>query len=211
MTRRPLLAPLLVASLVMACVCPGLPVTPAPTLGPGGEPTSTPAPEGTSTTAPSASPTPLHGDWPLYTSEVCSFSIRYPPGGSVIDVDSVRIDMPFTPGTNLQEKYLDVTCQISPPVCDTVYDSGFDPAAANPHVEVINGIGFLVQNAAEGAAGNFYEWIAYSAANGPACASLTFILHSTNALNYDPPLAEFNKAAESTVFAEMMSTFEWGP
>ena len=211
MTDRRLAPPLLVVALALACVCPGLPFPPTATLGPGGESSSTPAPEVTATTAPAPSATPLHGDWPLYTSEGCAFSIRYPPGGTLTEPeDSVRIDLPFTPGTNLQEKYLDVTCRNAPPVCETVYAAGFDPGAVNPHPETINGVEFLVQNAAEGAAGNFYEWIAYSAANGASCASLTFILHSTNASNYDPPLTEFDRAAESAVFAEIMGTFGWG-
>ena len=121
----------------------------------------------------------------------------------------VRIDLPFAAGANLQEKYVDVSCRTAPPVCESTYAQGHDPASLDPHVEVINGIGYLVQRAGEGAAGNFYDWIAYSAANGAACASLTFILHSTNAQNYTPPLPEFDRAAETAVFADMMATFAW--
>jgi photosystem II stability/assembly factor-like uncharacterized protein len=38
---------------------------------------------------------------------------------------------------------------------------------------------------------------------------MDFVLHSLNAGNFDPPKPEFDKAAESVVFTQVMSTFTW--
>jgi hypothetical protein len=53
------------------------------------------------------------------------------------------------------------------------------------------------------------DFVAYSTHEGDYCAVLTFVLHSTNAQNYTPPLEEFDFEAESAVFEEIVATFYW--
>lgn len=59
--------------------------------------------------------------------------------------------------------------------------------------------------------GHLHEWVGYSTLKNNACISMDFVLHSLNAGNFDPPVPEFDKAAESAVFTQIMSTFEWVP
>ena len=59
------------------------------------------------------------------------------------------------------------------------------------------------------AAGNIYDWVAYSTVRNNACISLTFILHSTNPANFPVPPPLFDKNAESAVFATTMNSFNW--
>ena len=74
----------------------------------------------------------------------------------------------------------------------------------------INGIQFLKESGNGAAAGNFYEFVAYSAkSDANNCVSLTFILHSTDPGNYTTPPPEFDKAAESAVFDLIINTFDW--
>lgn len=45
-----------------------------------------------------------------------------------------------------------------------------------------------------------------------AGATLTFVLHSTAAMNYDPSLLKFDSVAERAVSSEIAFTFTWsGP
>lgn len=160
------------------------------------------------------SPTPLHGDWPLYTNAGCGFSVRYPPGSVVtLEADGTApIDLPRAPGTNLQEKYLEDACSTPPAACASPLAEGYAPGSLTTEAKIVNGVPFTVQSAAEGAAGNFYAWEAYSTQQGAACATLTFVLHSTAAMNYDPPLIEFDSVAERAVFVEIASAVNWlGP
>jgi hypothetical protein len=57
------------------------------------------------------------------------------------------------------------------------------------------------------AAGNFYEWTAYSTIKGDACISLTFVLHSHPAQVYRPPLPAFDEEAESAVYLTIMQSY----
>ena len=70
-------------------------------------------------------------------------------------------------------------------------------------------IQFLEESGADAGAGHFYEWIAYSTSKNNVCASLTFVLHSTNPGNYTTPPPLFDKPAESDVFAPILATFAW--
>lgn len=208
--RFPILSLILGVSL-LAC---NLPFSP-----PGATPTDTalPAPSDTpvvTDTPLPPSPTALHGDWPLYTNAACGFSLRYPPGSVVtLKLDgNARIYLPYASGTNLQEKYLEDICSTPPAACASPLAEGYAPGYLASENKVLNGILFTMQSAAEGAAGNLYAWEAYSTQQGALCATLTFVLHSTAAANYDPPLLEFDSIAERAIFAEIASTFAWaGP
>jgi hypothetical protein len=73
----------------------------------------------------------------------------------------------------------------------------------------INSIQFLKQIGQGAAAGNRYDWTAYSTTRNNACTSLAFVLHSANPDNYATPPPLFDPAAESAVFTTIMSTFNW--
>jgi hypothetical protein len=215
--RFPILSLILVVSL-LACNLPSSPAgsTPTPPVAPPTD-TALPVPSDTPAVADtplSPSATPLHADWPLYTNAGCGFSVRYPPGSGVTPKGdgNARIDLPHASGTNLQEKYLEDSCSTPPSACASPLAEGYAPGYPASETKIVNGITFTVQSAAEGAAGNFYAWEAYSTQQGAACATLTFVLHATAAANYDPPLAEFDSIAERAIFVEIASTFAWaGP
>ena len=59
------------------------------------------------------------------------------------------------------------------------------------------------------AAGNRYDFVAYSTSSNNNCVSLTFVLHSFNSGNTNPPTPEFDRAAESAVFDQIINTFDW--
>jgi hypothetical protein len=195
----------------------------APTPGPGEatatapQPTNAPPAAATAPpaapTAPPPMPTPtlIHGDWTSYQNAGCSFQVRYPPAGMLTSnpggVD--RITLPIVAGTNLREKWLDISCRSGVMPCMSPQAEGYAPGALDSETQEISGTPFLVQSAGEGAAGNFYDWVGHSASRGGQCVSLTFVLHSVNAMNYTPPLPEFDEAAESAVFGEIMATFGW--
>jgi hypothetical protein len=74
---------------------------------------------------------------------------------------------------------------------------------------VINGISFLKQTGGDAGAGNLHEWVAYSTLKNNDCISMDFVLHSLNPGNFATPIPVFDKAAESAVFTQVMSTFSW--
>jgi hypothetical protein len=145
-----------------------------------------------------------------YSNPRYGFQFNYPAAGVITtSQDSfAQLNLPFTAGTNLVEKYLQVT------VFENVSQCGIPLANGNPMVtsEIVtgmNGIQFLKQSGQEGAAGNIYEWIAYSATKGTACISLSFVMHSTNPSNYPVPPPVYNRDLESAVLLDMISTFQW--
>jgi hypothetical protein len=73
----------------------------------------------------------------------------------------------------------------------------------------IDGKSFMRESGSEGAAGSTYEWVAYLTVRGKECVSLTFILHSTEAANYEVPPPEFDAQTEKAVFEQIVSTFQW--
>ncbi len=74
---------------------------------------------------------------------------------------------------------------------------------------MFNGISFLKQTGGDGGVGHLHEWVGYSTLKGNACISMDFVLHSLNPGNFATPIPEFDKAAESLVFGQIVSTFQW--
>jgi hypothetical protein len=208
----------LIALLALACDLPVLVSGGAPTVPAAGE-TATPVQLPPQETAPSPvpaatntlAPTPLHGEWPSYSGELCGFAVRYPPEATLTvgEDGAARIDLPIAADTNLREKYLEVACRSGEVPCVSPQAAGYEPGSLSTATMNENGTEFTVQSAGEGAAGNFYQWQGYSVTRGGQCLTLTFVLHSVNAMNYNPPIAEFDEAAETGVFGEIMSTFAW--
>jgi hypothetical protein len=117
--------------------------------------------------------------------------------------DRDRIILPITPGTNLAEKYLEISVVEGSQPCRSPLGS----AAAVSQPRVFNGTRFLMESGSEVAAGNDYEWKSYSTINGTACISFTFVLHSHPVQVYQPPLPAFDEEAESAVFLTIMQNY----
>jgi photosystem II stability/assembly factor-like uncharacterized protein len=158
-------------------------------------------------TIPTVTPTTTTNDWLTYTNNKYGFQFKYPKAGVIAgggNDNFTRIDLPFTQGTNLMDKYLEVIVAENANPCQSPL-----PTNHPPETVMINGISFLKQTGDEGAAGNRYQWTAYSTLRNNACISMDFVLHSLGAGAFEPPVPEFDKAAESAVFAQIMSTFGW--
>ena len=176
-----------------------------PTVTPSG-PSPTPSP------TIMASPTTPTGDWLTFTNQTYGFLFKYPPQGTVVsggDDNFTRIDLPFTDGTNLREKYLEMIVVENANPCQS-------PLATQSMLETseimtVNGLSFLKQTGGDGAAGNLYQWVAYSTFKDNVCVSLDFILHSLNPGNFPVPPPVFDYAAESAIFGQIVSTYAWLP
>jgi hypothetical protein len=169
------------------------PSTVTPTQTPGaGTPTNTPT--GTDTTG-----------WNTYQNVKYGFFFKFPPGSSIASQsDNVgRVYLPFTSGSNLIQKYVDVNVVEGASPCK---DPNSTAMVTSENV-TLNGIQFLQEVGSEGAAGNVYDWVGYSTQKDNACISLTFVLHSTNPGVFQTPPPLFDKAAESAIFPTIMGTF----
>jgi plastocyanin len=157
-----------------------------------------------------ATPTPTAtgtntSNWNTYQDVKYGFSFKIPPGSIITSQsDNIgRVDLPFTLGTNLHEKYIDVKVVEGASTCKSP-DIGLAMSSENV---TINGIQFLKEVGMEGAAGNIYDTIGYSTIKGNACISLTLVLHSVNPGVYTTPPPLFDQTAESAVFFTIMSTY----
>ena len=214
-TGNSTLTPLPSSGAVLAILSADTPTptyTPTPAFTPTIPPaTSTPGGSGGPTLTPTAvftsTPTPVTNDWLTFTNLTYGFQFKYPPQGQIVSggTDSfTRINLPFVPGTNLSEKYLEVVVGQNITECKSPLQT------QDPGVTVtINSINFLKQTGAEGAAGSLYQWVAYSTLRDGVCVSLNFILHSHNPGNFATPPPVFDFAAESAVFDQMVGTFAW--
>ena len=149
-------------------------------------------------------------DWLTYSNSIYGFQFKYPPQSErFFETDnSILINLPITPGTNLMEKYLQMTVRENVTPCQSPLSDSSRPGSPTETV-VINGISFFKQIGGDAGAGNLHEWVAYSTLKGNACISMDFVLHSLAAGNFATPIPEFDKAAESACLLQMMSTFNW--
>ncbi|OQY80499.1 MAG: hypothetical protein B6D40_12820 [Anaerolineae bacterium UTCFX3] len=123
--------------------------------------------------------------------------------------DDARIDLPFAQGTLLTSKYIDIKVVEGANPCKNSV-AGSPPASSGD--AAFNGITFLKETGSEPAAGNVFDWEVYSAARPTnACVSIGFVLRSSSPGAYSTPPPAFDRAAESAVFAVIMSTFAWMP
>lgn len=157
--------------------------------------------------------------WATYQHAEAGFEVSFPDSGvapntnTVTNGDerSVRIDLPFAPDTNLLEKWLQIDVPAEGAECASPHAAGYDPSMLQQEQVTINERTWNRVSGNGAAAGNLYEFTAYTLVEGSKCVSLTFVLHSANIGNYENPPAEFDRAAESAVFEEIMSTFRWLP
>jgi hypothetical protein len=150
---------------------------------------------------PAATSTPVSSN--AYVNSKYGFTFTKPANSSLTTFSDnrARLTLPFTSGTNLIEKYLDVVVVEGLTQCKTTNFT--NPPSASSNV-TINGINFLVETGTDSALGNVYDWKAYSTVRNTACISMNFVLHSAN--NGAPA---FDKTSESSAFDTLMSTFGW--
>jgi len=162
------------------------------------------------TSAVSSGPTPQPGATTVaYVNTKYKFTFNVPAQGQISNQtdNSAHITLPFTPGTNLGEKYLDVLVTENATTCSSPLTQGYAPGSFQSQQVSINGQTFTKESGSDAGAGNIHDWTAYSILKGTTCISLSFVLHSTTAGNYPTPPPAFNSVAESAVFTNIMSTF----
>ncbi|MBI1855991.1 MAG: hypothetical protein HYR93_09035 [Chloroflexi bacterium] len=145
-------------------------------------------------------------NWNTYQNVKYGFSFKFPPNSSVNSQsdNSGRVSFPLViQGTNLKEKYVDISVVEGAATCKS---PSTNPTVTSENV-TINNIAFLKEIGQEGAVGNIYDWIGYSTAKGNACISLTFVLHSTQPGNYPTPPPTYDMTTESAIFSTIMSTY----
>ncbi len=149
--------------------------------------------------------------WSVYIHETPAFAFQYPPDSHFLGTNegATRLDLPILSGTNLVEKYLDIDVGPAAGACTSPAARGFASSQLIQQEVVINGIPLEKVSGGDAGAGNFYEFDAYTVTRGSSCVSLTFVLHSTNRLNYPTPPPQFDKHAEAAVYDEILSTFHW--
>ncbi|MBN2116372.1 MAG: hypothetical protein JW730_07370 [Anaerolineales bacterium] len=173
-------------------------------------PTNTPVPTtevpGTATDTPTATPTPTTSAANTYQNTKYNFKFTLPTGSTVVSQSDTtgRVSLPLVAaGTNLISKDIQIHVVEGANPC-------VSPAVENPTSSenvTINNMQFLKQSGQGAAAGNRYDWTAYSTTSGNACISLAFILHSVNPGNYATPPPVFDMAAESAVIGTTMNTY----
>lgn len=144
-----------------------------------------------------------------YKNTKYGFQFSIPTGSTIASQSDTagRVNLPFAAGTNLQEKYVQISVVENANPCVSPL-LGTQVTATNV---TINNISFAQQTSSEGAAGNFYDTVAYSTVHNNACISLAFVLHSTNPSNYPTPPPTYDKNAESAAFTTIINSFSWLP
>jgi hypothetical protein len=177
------------------------PATPTLTSTPG-TPTLSPTPA-----TPSVTPTATTNAANTFQNTKYNFKFTLPPGSTVVSQSDTtsRVSLPVTAGTNLISKYIQISVREGVNPC---VSPEMDNPTSSENV-AINNIQFLKQAGQGAAAGNRYDWTAYSTARNNACISLAFVLHSANPGNYATPPPVFDMAKESAVIGTIMSTFNW--
>jgi hypothetical protein len=163
------------------------------------------------TYTPTLTPTPITASWPTYTNTRYNFFFRYPPGAQISNEmeNYLYMALPFVPGTNLQEKYLEVYVAENVEVCQSPLATLSMPRGSEN--VTLNGIPFLKQFGEEGTTGHMYKWTAYSTQQDNICVSLDFVLKSVNPGVFETPPPLYDEALESAVFVQIASTFGWIP
>jgi photosystem II stability/assembly factor-like uncharacterized protein len=171
------------------------------------------APAVVRTGVPTPTSTPTASDWLTYTNPSYGFQFKYPLQAQIVNqsANSVKMNLPIAPGTNLAEKYLQMSVnENAGGLCQSPLSSTSRPGSPTETV-VINGISFLKQIGGDAGMSQLYEWVGYSTLRGSACISMDFMLHSIATGAYASPPPAFDKVAESAVFTQIMSTFTWLP
>jgi len=173
----------------------------------GSAPTQTPASDVLCSTVTPAS----QAGWDVCRSQQYGFEVGFPSDARMGDQTgtSARVDLPFTSGTNLTEKYLQIDVQQDVDPCSSPQASGYAPGTVPRTPVQINGLEFIKETGQGAATGNRYDWEAYSISRENLCVSLTFVLHSFEPELQPTPPPAYDQAAESQIFPQIVSTFQW--
>lgn len=171
-------------------------------------PTPTPTATGTPTSTPTATATPTAVDtsgWNTYVNSARGFTFKFPPGTTTegLSDSGGRINLPFTAGTNLVDKRMDLSIVEGVNPCTAPNNN---PMGAKENV-TFNGIAFLKQTWEEGATSHRGDNTAYSTAKGDACITLNFLLWSVVPEVVQTPPPRYDPMAESAVFTTILSTY----
>jgi len=159
-----------------------------------------------SSTATSAIP----ADWLTFINLTYGFEFKYPPQGQILSGNTdtyARINLPFAPGTNLRDKYLEIIVAENANPCRSPLATS--SILLTSETMIINGITFLKETGEEGTPGHIHKWTAYSTFrdDNNACISLDFVLRAANPGVFTTPPPLYNEAAESAVFGQVVSTY----
>jgi hypothetical protein len=176
------------AAAALACGLPG-PSEPTPTVPPSGVPAG----------------------WICYTNTTYGFEVCYPPDATISTAspEHSRIDLSIAPGTTLLTKQMDVDSGAGWTTCESPQSSIHGPGTVPGTTQTIAGLEFLVQSGEQGTAGHLHRWTGYSTERDGVCVSLTGLLDSANPMVYSTPPPDYDLAAESAVFRQIVATFRW--
>ena len=162
--------------------------------------------------------------WKTYTSETYGFEMKYPQDLAmqkeiplaVIQEAVIRLSLvnrAYYDGTNLVEASLFVG--VTPEeACSSksLADMPQNPSEHGDPAETRNiaGVSFFRDSLWEGAVGNQYGLITYSALHGGNCYRLALFIHCINIhLFYPQTVAEFDRATVLRLFDQVISTFRF--
>jgi murein DD-endopeptidase MepM/ murein hydrolase activator NlpD len=171
-------------------------------LTPSVTPTAFSTPVSTTTTMPPSS------DWLNFTNVTYGFQFSYPPQGEIQagsnDGDTRINNLPIAqPGTNLSRKFMEVFVGQNVTACKS-------QQVQDPGVTVtINGIPFLKQTGAQGAAGSLFQLVEYSTLRDGVCVNLEFVLQSHDPSFFPTPPPVFDYATETAIFDQIIATYTW--
>jgi len=145
-------------------------------------------------------------DWKTFRSEEHGFEFMYPPNGQVGTYDDteskkVRVDLPVTGETLLQEKFLLVNVEKV-----SEENTHAPPGEESGKLVFINGRKYSKKEFDEGAAGHLYGHTIYSTVAGDSRFVLNFVLHSVNPGVFESPPPSFGWK-ERIIFSKIASTF----
>jgi hypothetical protein len=171
---------------------------------PGGPTGATPTP--TSSGSATSTPTPTTSAATTYQNTKYNFKFTLPAGANIAQQSdtAARINLPIiTPGTNLLEKYIQVSVTEGKTDCVVT-----DMENGGPKTTVtINNIQFTKQSGQGIALSNIYDWTAYSTLRNNACIIAAFIFHSVNPAVYPVPPPQYDKTKEMAVIDTVMNTY----
>lgn len=147
----------------------------------------------------------------LCRSQRFGFEVLYSQEAKLVDqtATSARIELPFTEGTNLTEKYVEMTVMQGAGECASPLAAGSPSESIQSEPVEIAGLSFLRQSGVGAAAGNRYDWLAYSTERNGRCVSLGFVLHSFDPELVPTPPPTYDRDAEAAVFDEIVKSFRW--
>ncbi|MGE5073606.1 MAG: hypothetical protein ACM3MF_09280, partial [Anaerolineae bacterium] len=143
--------------------------------------------------------------WSTFQNAAYAFSFRFPPGSTVEGQSDTggRLYLPFTPGTNLLKKVLDVSVVEGVNPCKS---PGTNSIAISENVS-FNGHQLLKETESEAITSHRADYTAYSTSKGTACISFTFWLWSVVPEVMETPPPRFDPAAETAVYSAILSTY----